>query len=141
MYKYYLFIINNNAYKIYKNNSYYLYNILNILYHMKNTDLVYGINLYKNICDTFSVKLLNNYIKERFYTEEKNKKIELKNNTEKTILRIRYSTTIVESNVYLPQIFRIFNIYNKKIFLIDFDSKNFFWLNDEIKKIELTKKR
>ena len=48
MYKYYLFIINNNAYKIYKNNSYYLYNILNMLYHMKNTDLVYGINLYKN---------------------------------------------------------------------------------------------
>ena len=135
MYKYYLFIINNNAYKIYKNNSYYLYNILNTLCHMKKTDWIYGINLYKNICDIFSVKLLNNYIKDRFYTETKNKKILLKNKEEKTSLKIRYSTVIIESSIYLPQIFRIFNIYNKKIFVIDFNNKNFFWLNDEIKKL------
>lgn len=56
MYKYYLFIINNNSYKIYKNNSYYLYTILNTLYHIKKTDVIYGITLYRNICDIFSVK-------------------------------------------------------------------------------------
>jgi hypothetical protein len=62
MYKYYLFIINNNAYKIYKNNSKYLYDILTTLYSLKGNDLVYGINLYNSICDTFSSKLLDNYL-------------------------------------------------------------------------------
>lgn len=87
MYKYYLFIINNNSYKIYKNNSYYLYTILNTLYHIKKTDVIYGITLYRNICDIFSVKLLSNYINERFKVEHQNKEIILKNKQEKTFLK------------------------------------------------------
>ena len=94
---------------------------------------------------TFDIMALKKYyistFKENPVLDALNRYVMTKNNTEKTLLRIRYSTTIIESNVYLPEIFRIFNIYNKKIFVIDFDSKNFFWLNDEIKKIELTKKR
>lgn len=135
MYKYNLFIINNNAYKIFKNNSNYLYNILNLLYHMKKTDMIYGISLYKDICDKFSVKLLNNYITERFLTKNINNKLLLKNNREKTYLRINYSNVFIESNVLLPQILKIFNIYNRKIFVIDFNNKKFFWLNDAIKKL------
>ncbi|MBP3461295.1 MAG: sporulation inhibitor of replication protein SirA [Bacilli bacterium] len=141
MYKYYLFIIKNNAYKIYKNNSDYLFNILNTLYHLKGSDLNYGINLYKTICDIFSVKLLNNYINERFYIEKKDDKIYLKNKTEKTYLKINYSTTIIKTNKKMPEIFRIFNIYNKKIFIIDFKRKKYFWLNDQIIKTKLTKKK
>jgi len=135
MYKYNLFIINNNAYKIFKNNSDYLYDILNLLYHMKKTDMLYGINLYKNICDKFNVKLLDNYINERFLTINVNNKIKLKNKNEKTYLKINYSNVVIESNILFPQIFKIFNIYNRKIFVTDFNNKNFFWLNDEIKKI------
>lgn len=141
MYRYYLFIIKNDAYKIYKNNPIYLYNILNTLYHLKSSDLIYGINLYKTICDIFSVKLLRNYINERFYTEKINNKIYLKNKTEKTNLKINYSSVIITSNKKIPEIFRIFNIYNKKIFVIDYKRKKYFWLNDQITKTKLTKKK
>ncbi len=141
MYKYYLFIINNNSYKIYKNNSYYLYTILNTLYHIKKTDVIYGITLYRNICDIFSVKLLSNYINERFKVEHQNKEIILKNKQEKTFLKINYSCVLIKSTNIMPEIFRIFNIYNKKIFVIEFDRKKYFWLDEEIKKIMLTKKK
>ena len=135
MYKYNLFIINNNAYKIFKNNADYLYNILNLLYHIKKTDMIFGICLYKDICDKFSVKLFNNYITERFLIKKINNKILLKNNKEKTYLKIKYSNVFIESNVLLPQILKIFNIYNRKIFVVDFNNTKFFWLNDAIKKI------
>ena len=34
-----------------------------------------------------------------------------------------------------PEIFRIFNIYNRKIFVCDFLNSNYFWLNKEVEKI------
>lgn len=131
MYKYYFFIINNNSYKIYKNNSEYLYKILNTLYHLKETDLEYGVSLYNQICDTFSVKLLKNYIRERFNIEVENDYIVLKSDKEKTKLKIKHSRVIIKSNKKNPEIFRIFNIYNKKIFVVEFKLKKYYWLNDQ----------
>lgn len=132
MKKYYLFIINTNTYKIYKNNPKYLYEILNTLYHLKMTNLDYGLSLYNSICDTFSVKLLNNYIKERFNTRTYNKKIKI--NKEKTYINLRYSCIIIESNNLDSSIFKVLNIYNKKIFIINFKEKEYMWLNDKISK-------
>ena len=139
MYKYYLFIINNSSYKIYKNNPHNLYEILNTIYHMKTTDLIYGINLYRSLCDTFSVKLLKDYIKDRFLFNEKNNIIILTNKKENTKLEIKYSCTIIMSNIKYPDIFRIFNIYNKRIFVIDIENKKYFWLSD-ICNLKLTNK-
>lgn len=136
MYNYYLFIINNNAYKLYKNNPTYLYEILYTLYKLKDKDLIYGINLYKNICDIFSVKLLNNYLKERFNVKYDKKYIVITNRNRKTRIKINYSRVIMKTNIKLPDILKIFNIYNKKIFIIDFKNNKYFWLND---KLELSK--
>ncbi len=133
MYKYHLFIINNNAYKIYKDNSSYLYEILNTLYKLKERDLTYGINLYKSICDIFSVKLLNNYLKDKYYIDKNKDYIILKNNKEITKLKIGFSRIIIITNVKYPNIFQIFNIYNKKIFVINYKEKKYFWLNELLK--------
>ena len=130
MYTYYLFIINNNAYKMYKNNPNYLYNILTTLYNLKSNNLIYGINLYNNICDTFSVKLLNNYLNERFYIRRYKDYILLKNTEEETKIKIKSSRIVIITNKRIPNIFRILNIYNKKIFIIDFKNKEYKWLND-----------
>ena len=117
MRKYYLFIINNNSYKLYKNNPKLLYTILDTLYNLKENNINYGLNLYNQICDTFSVKLLNSYIKEKYkHKILKNNIIKLINNNEVTSIQIRYSTTIVLTNKNIPKIFKILNIYNKKIF-------------------------
>lgn len=135
MQKYYLFIINNNAHKIYKNNTIYLYKILDTLYHLKDSDLKYGLSLYKQLCDIFSVKLLNNYITDRFNTNIENSYLKLKSNKEKTKVKINFSCIIINSNCNNPEIFKIFNIYNKRIFTVDFKNKRYFWLNDIKKKI------
>ena len=130
MYKYHLFIISNNSYKIYKNNPKNLYDILNIICHMKSTDLIYGLNLYNSLCDTFSVKLLKDYIIDRFDIKQNSKFIFLNNKCEKTNININYSNTYIISNIKYPEIFRIFNIYNKRIFVIDIEHEKYFWLNN-----------
>ena len=115
-----------------KNNPDNLYDILNTLYHLKYSDLTYGVSLYKNLCDVFSVKLLKNYITERFYIKVIDDNIFLQNKNEKTYLKINYSKVAIKSNKKYPEILKIFNIYNKRIFVIDFNQKNYFWLNEKI---------
>ncbi len=126
MRKYYLFI--------YKNNSKLLYTILETLYSLKMDNVNYGVELFNQVCDTFSVRLLNNYIKEKYAYKLINKKlIKLLSNDETTTISIRYATTIIITNKNMPAIFKIFNIYNKKIFVVDFYNKDYFWLNEQIK--------
>lgn len=127
---YYLFIINNNAYKLYKNNPKYLYDILNTLYRIKGNDLVYGINLFNSICNIFTTKLLINYLEERFYTKKHKEYIILKNNSELTKIKIKPSRIVIKTDKKIPNIFRLLNIYNKKIFIVNFRNGEFKWLND-----------
>lgn len=132
MYKYHLFIINNNAYKIYKNNSKYLYEILNTLYYLKGKDLIYGINLYNNICDLFSVKLLNNYLCDKFSIKHINNYMILTNKIEYTKIKLNYSNVVIISNKKIPNLLKIFNIYNHKIFVINYNNKEYFWLDEKL---------
>ena len=62
MRKYYLFIIKLEYTKKYKNKSYVLYKILENLYNLRTYDFSYGVNIYKQICLPFAVKVLKNYI-------------------------------------------------------------------------------
>ena len=62
MKKYYLFVIKNDYYRIYRKNPYILYKILERLYMLEKYDFSYGISLYKQLCQPFGVKLLKNYI-------------------------------------------------------------------------------
>lgn len=134
MFQYHLFIINNNAYKIYKDNPKYLYEILNTLSKLKGKDLIYGINLFKSNCDIFSVRLLNNYLKERYYIGKNKDYIILKNKNEITKLKIKHSRVIIKSNIKNPNILKIFNIYNKRIFIINFKENTYKWLNELLNK-------
>lgn len=138
MRKYYLFIIQKNYYNQYKNKPYVLYKILESLKDIKTYDFSYGLNIYQELCVPFSVKLLNNYLTNRIGYQKINKKIiKLNSNFEDTYLKINYSRVIIKTNINRPQIFKIFNIYNKKIFVCDFEQKDYFWLNTQIKKVIL----
>ena len=66
MYKYHLFIIKQDAYKIYRNNPYILYRSLLNLKNIGRYDFRYGISIYKQMCEHFSIKLLNNYITSKY---------------------------------------------------------------------------
>ena len=130
MKKYYLFIIKNEYVKLYKNKSYVLYKILEKLYSAKTYDFSYGINIYKELCNNISVKLLDNYFNNRILHKKKNNIIKL--NNELTYIEIKYPCIIIYTNK-ISKIFKIFNIYNHNIFMCDFKNKKYYWLNKYVK--------
>lgn len=136
MRKYYLFILKKEYYDQYKNKSYVLYRMLENLYRLKTYDFSYGINIYNELCLPFSVKVLKNYINNKVpYKRINNKIIKLDSMFEKTYLQINYSCVIIKTNVNFPQILKIFNIYNKNIFVCDFKAQDYFWLDKQIKRV------
>lgn len=135
MRKYYLFIIRNEYYKMCKQNSLILFQTLSNLYRLKDPNFTYGISLFDSICQPFSVKLLNNYIKNRYTcTMKSDKVIKVHSIHEKVLLQINYACVIVKSNVNFPEILKVFHIYNKKIFVCDFENEDYFWLSAQIQK-------
>jgi len=135
MKKYYLFVIKNEYYKIYRKTPYMLYKTLENLYLLERYDFSYGISIYNQICQPFSVKLLNNYIKNKYKCYNVNSKIlQIKSLIEKTFLQVGYSTTIIFTNTESPEIFKVFNTYNRKILVCEFEQNKYFWLNYKIAK-------
>ena len=131
MRKYYLFVFKKEYYNFYKNKSYVLYKILENLYNLKSYDFSYGINIYKEMCLPFSYKVLKNYIDNKINNNKiSNKVIKIKNNKEVVYLQLGYAKVIIKTNVNTPKIFKIFNIYNKNIFICDFQNNDYFWLNN-----------
>lgn len=142
MKKYYLFVMKNEVYKIYVKNPAILYQTLYNLYQLESYDLSYGVSLYHQLCQPFSVKLLENYIKEKYkYNIINNKVIKMKSMIEKTFVQIGYATTVIFTDTKYPELLKIFNTYNRKIFICDFDHRNYFWLSREIIKIGKNSKK
>lgn len=132
MNKYYLFIIDNKFVKNYKNKSYVLYKLLETLYNSSTYDFCYGTKIYWQLCNNFSTKLLHNYINTRLKNIKINEKI-YKLQYEKTYIQIMYPCVIIYTNRHKSAIFKIFNIYNRNIFVCNFAAKDYFWLNNYLK--------
>lgn len=132
MNKYYLFIIDKKLIKNYKNKSYVLYKLLETLYKSETYDFCYGIKIYWQICNNISVKLLNNYINNRIKISKINEKV-FKIKNEQTYIQLMYPCIIIKTKNKRSNLFRIFNIYNRNIFVCDFKNQNYFWLNEYLK--------
>lgn len=132
MNKYYLFIIDKKLIKNYKNKSYVLYKLLETLYKSETYDFCYGIKIYWQICNNISVKLLNNYINNRIKISKINEKV-FKIKNEQTYIQLMYPCIIIKTKNKKSNLFRIFNIYNRDIFVCDFKNQNYFWLNEYLK--------
>ena len=140
MRKYYLFIIRDEYYRKYRKKPNILYKALYYLYNTNEYDLNHGFYLYDKICNIFSVKLLNNYIKNKYEYKMLNKKIlKLNSIIENTFIQINYSCVIILTNINMPAVFKTFNIYNKRIFVCDFINRDYFWLNEQISKYSYKK--
>lgn len=124
---YYLFIIKDN---FFKNNSDYLYEILYKLKTMHKENYSYGISLYYNICNLFDINALKHYIKLKTNLKFKNNKFYL---DKYNYFEVRKSCSIINNDKYLREILCIFYIYNKNIFVCNFDNDEYFWLKDKFK--------
>lgn len=124
---YYLFIIKDNYFK---NNGEYLYEILYKLKTMHKENYSYGISLYYSICNLFDTKSLIHYVKSKTNLKFINNKFYL---NKYTYFEIRKSCCVINNNEYLREILCIFYIYNKNIFVCNFDDYEYFWLKDKFK--------
>ena len=124
---YYLFVIKDD---FFKENSSYLYNVLYKLKTMHKENFSYGVSLYNLVCSIFDTNALNYYVK---------KKLKLDNIDNRYFLDIynyfdiRNSCCTINSDKYLREILCIFYIYNKNIFICNFDKGKYFWLKDKFK--------
>lgn len=133
MRKYYLFIIREDYYRKYRKKPQVLYKALYYLSKTNEYDLNHGFYLYDKMCNTFSVKLLNNYIKNKYsYQMITNKIIHFNSMIENTLIQINYSCVIILTDINLPEILKTLYIYNKRIFVCDFKNQDYFWLKDQI---------
>lgn len=98
-----------------------LFDILNSL-RTSNSD--YGLYLFNQIFDKIDIDILNNYLNEKFNL---NKKYTFKIND--VVIKLKYSRIVISSKYNFPKILKFINYYNKNIFVVDFENKDFFWLN------------
>ena len=124
---YYLFIIKDNYFK---NNTQYLYDILYKLKTMHKENYSYGMSLFYNICNLFDTKALKYYINTKYNLKNINNKYFL---DKYNYFEIRKCCCIINNNKYLREVLCIFYIYNKNIFVCNFDDKEYFWLKDKFK--------
>lgn len=124
---YYLFIIRDN---FFKNNDEYLYELLYKLKNMDRKNYNYGISLYYNICKLFDTKSLKHYINKKYKLRQAYNKFYL---DKYNYFEIRKSCCIINNDDYLREILCIFYIYNKNIFICDFESHKYFWIKDKFK--------
>lgn len=124
---YYLFIIKDNYFK---NNKDYLFKILYKLKTMHKENYSYGISLYYNICKLFDINSLKYYLKNKTNLKFKNNKFYF---DKYNYFEIRKSCCIINNDKYLKEILCIFYIYNKNIFICNFDNEEYFWLRDKFK--------
>jgi len=124
---YYLFIIKNTYLK---NNDKYLYELLYKLKTINKENYNYGISLYYNICNLFDTKTIIYYLRTKYKLKQVNNKFYLDNNN---YFEVRKSCCIINNDRYLREILCIFYIYNKNIFVCDFNNNTYFWLKDKFK--------
>ena len=127
MREYNLFIIKKEHMEIYKDNSRFLFELLENLYNLKK-NFNYGITLYEQLCKPFDINILSKYLNERYNLSNKNI-FDINN----TLIILKPSRIIVKSKYNLPNIIKVFNYYNYNIFVCDFKKKDYFWLTSFIK--------
>ena len=133
---YYIFNIKENIYELYKNSPSNLFKVLESIYYMHQEEADYGFSLFKQITNRFKVDDLNNKIyiklhKDLIYTKLENEHIinDLYHD-EVSILKIKNSRLILESNKSYSTFFKILDEINNHYFVCDFKEKDFFFISD-----------
>ena len=136
MRRFYIFNIREELMKLYKENQSNLYSILNGIYNMKENDLVYGYNLFKQICTPIDTLTLNNKLYLKLHNDLVYTKIDQEhviNNLYKdevSVLKIRKTHLILDCNNSYSSFFQFLNEYSSTLFICDFKTGDYFFLSD-----------
>ena len=133
---YYIFNIKNDIIKLYQNNPSGLYKILENIYFMKEDEVEYGYGLFKQVADMMDIYDINNKLYIKLHKEVIYSKIDNEHvindlyHDEVSILKIKSSRLILESNKSYSSFFKELKIINNNFFVCDFKEKDFFFINN-----------
>ena len=132
---YYIFNIKSEIIDLYKDKPSSLYKILENIYYMHEEDANYGFNIFKQLTNKNRQVELNNDIyiklhKDLVYSKLGN--VHIVNDLyhdEVSILKIKNSHLLIESNKGISSFFKVLNDINNNYFVCDFKEKDFFFMD------------
>ena len=127
MREYNLFVIKPEYIQIYQNQPSQLYQILKKLYTM-NKNLNYGVTFYEQLCNLITPDTLRYYLNTKYNLDNYNKFY-----IDETYITLKPSRIIIKSKYNIPSIIKVFNCYNRNIFVCDFENNDYFWLNSFVR--------
>lgn len=127
MREYNLFVIKNEYLNVYKKQPLQLFEIFKKLYTMNN-NLNYGVTFYEQLCNMITVDSLRYYLNTKYNLDNYNKFY-----IDNIFIELKPSRIIIKSKYNLPNIIKVFNCYNRNIFVCDFKNGDYFWLNSFVR--------
>lgn len=132
MRNYHLFIIRQEYYELYNDNTHLLYKALSSLFKVTLNNYSFGLSIFEQLCEPINVNYLSDYLNYRFRIAHNKRKYLVINPKlkENTLIFIRPSHIHLFSNVNIPHVMSLFYLYQRRIFVIDVDNHDYFWLKD-----------
>ncbi|MBO6195419.1 MAG: sporulation inhibitor of replication protein SirA [Bacilli bacterium] len=131
---FYIFSINKILSPIYENKSGNIYNMLNKVRNYNKKELVFAKKIYLKIINPIDKKKIDNYLlmnyMNNFYYTKMNNIHKLKSDKEYSKLTIHNTYIKIVTNNNISSFFKDFYNINKNYFIIDFDNKDYFYLED-----------
>lgn len=136
MRRFYIFSIREELMSLYDDSPSNLYKILKSIYGMKDEEITYAYHLFKQICKGIDYLEINNKLylqmhNDLVYTKIGNEHI-INNlyKDEVSILKIKKSHMLLDSNSSYSSFFKFLNSNNKNYFICDFKTNDYFFLKD-----------
>ena len=133
---FYVFNVKSEIVNLYKDKPASLYKILENIYYMHQEDINYGFAIFKQLTTRNKVLELSNTIYIKLHKDLVYSKIDNEHvindlyHDEVSILKIKNSHLIIESNKSISSFFKILNEINSNYFVCDFKEKDFFFMNN-----------
>ena len=133
---YYVFNIKSEIIDLYQDKSSSLYKILENIYYLHEEDANYGFSLFKELTNKNKIDELNNLLYIKFHKDLVYSKIDNEHiindlyHDEVSVLKIKKSHLIVESNKSMSSFFKLLLDYNRNYFVCDFKDKDFFFIRE-----------
>lgn len=131
---FYVFKINNMFQTFYNDKASILYKMFREIYNSEDDDLINNFRLFEKITIPFNKKIFNNYImlKHRddlYYSKKENKHI-INKNDEMTKLVVNTTHLKIKTNTNVNSFIKDIIDSKENVFVIDFENKDYFWLNE-----------
>lgn len=136
MRNYYIFKMKKEFVNLYRDSPNSLFNIFKHLYYLKGSDIDYGFNLFNQLTDKINKHKLDREIYIKYHDEmvySKNADEHIINNLYKdeiSILKVKNSYIFINVNKNYSSFFNIIDTLGNEYFVCDFNTQDYFWLND-----------